>query len=86
VGVDAPSDRVIVHEEIRSMRMISRKFISKSGASVAKTFGFILVMGGLSVVAAARGNNPEMDPGLATSAMALLGGGLLLIAGRRPRK
>ncbi len=45
-------------------------------------FGFALVLAALSTPAFAV-SIPEMDPGLATSAMALLSGGLLIIAGRK---
>jgi hypothetical protein len=50
-------------------------------------FGFALVLSALSTsVWAVNGPAPEMDPGLATSALALLGGGLALIAGRGRQK
>jgi hypothetical protein len=50
-------------------------------------FGFALVLSALSTSAWAMiGPAPEMDPGLATSALALLGGGLAMIAGRGRQK
>ena len=50
-------------------------------------FGFALVLSALSTSAwAANHPAPEMDPGLATSALALLGGGLAMIAGRGRQK
>jgi len=56
-----------------------------SGKWLLKGFGFALMLSALSVPAWAGPQVPEIDPGLATSAMALLGGGLLMIAGRRRR-
>jgi len=53
---------------------------------ILKGFGFALVLSALSSPAWADVTAPEMDPGLATSAMALLGGGLAIIAGRVRRK
>ena len=50
-------------------------------------FGFALVLSALSTSAwAVNGPAPEMDPGLATSALTLLGGGLAMIAGRGRQK
>ena len=49
--------------------------------------GFSLMLSALSASAwAVNGPAPEMDPGLATSALALLAGGLAMIAGRNRRK
>ena len=57
------------------------------GNWILKGFGFALVLSALSASAwATSARSPEMDPGLATSAMALLSGGLLMIAGRSRRK
>jgi hypothetical protein len=53
---------------------------------ILKGFGFSLVMSAFSSAVFATQAVPEMDPGLATSALALLGGGLAMVAGRsRPR-
>ncbi len=49
---------------------------------ILKGFGFALLLSAISAPAFAV-EVPEMDPGLATSAMALLSSGMLLIAGRR---
>jgi hypothetical protein len=69
------------------MQETTRSWISASGSMIAKTFGFVLVLSALSVSVSAHPEPlPEMDPGLAMSAMALLGGGLALIAGRKRRK
>jgi hypothetical protein len=51
--------------------------------NLARALGFALVFSGLSTAAWAVPHVPEMDPGMATSAMALLGSGMLLITGRR---
>jgi hypothetical protein len=59
------------------------------GQWIRKGFGFALVFTAVSASAWAFGRPtpaPEMDPGAATSAMALLGGGLAMIAGRRRNK
>ncbi len=56
-----------------------------SGKWLKKGFGFALVLSALSAPAWASIRVPEIDSGLATSAMALFGGGLLMIAGRRRR-
>jgi hypothetical protein len=59
----------------------------KFGNRILQIFGFSLVLGALANSAwAVNGPAPEMDPGLATSALALLGGGLAMIAGRRRPK
>jgi len=55
------------------------------GNWILKGFGFALVLSAMCTSAWAA-DVPEMDPGLATSAMALLSGGLLMIAGRSRRK
>jgi hypothetical protein len=57
------------------------------GQWIRKGFGFALVFTAVSGAAWAFPHpTPEMDPGVATSAMALLGGGLAMIAGRRRNK
>lgn len=61
-------------------------WVSKGGALTAKAFGFVLVLSALAVPASAVPSAPEIDPGLATSALALLSGGLALIAARTRRK
>ncbi len=49
-----------------------------------RAVGFALVMSALATSGWAEPKvAPEMDPGLAMSAMALLGGGLALVAGRK---
>jgi hypothetical protein len=59
----------------------------KVGKLILQGFGFSLVLGALANSAwAVNGPAPEMDPGLATSALALLGGGLAMIAGRGRHK
>jgi len=55
------------------------------GNWILKGVGFALVLSALCAPARA-GVVPEMDPGLAMSAMALLSGGLLMIAGRSRSK
>jgi len=67
------------------MKLSARKWITKATPVMARGFGFALVLSALSATAFAAPEAPEMDPGLATSAMALLSGGLLLISGRRSR-
>lgn len=61
------------------------KLISKSVTLISRTLGFVLVMGALAAPASAT-YVPEMDPSLGWSAMALLGGGLAMIAGRKRSK
>ena len=57
------------------------------GKWILQGFGLFLVLSALSTSAwAVNGPAPEMDPGLAASALALLGGGLAMIAGRGRRK
>jgi hypothetical protein len=61
------------------MTMLVRQWIRKG-------VGFALVFTAVSASAWAFDRPrpaPEIDPGAATSAMALLGGGLAMIAGRR---
>jgi len=48
--------------------------------------GFLCVLAGLSVQAAADVTVPEIDAGSMASALTLLSGGLLIIAGRRKAK
>ena len=67
------------------MQLSSRKWISKVIPVISWGFGFALVFSALSAPAFATSATPEMDPGMATGAMALLSSGLLLIAGRRRR-
>ena len=53
---------------------------------MTKTVGIMLVFLGLSALAiAAVPVAPEIDPGSASSALALLGGALLIIRGRRKK-
>jgi hypothetical protein len=57
------------------------------GQWIRKGTGFVLVFTAVSASAWAFAKPaPEMDPSVATSAVALLGGGLALIAGRRRNK
>lgn len=59
----------------------------KLGNWILRGFGLSLVLCALASSAwAVNGPAPEMDPGLATSALALLGGGLAMIAGRGRHK
>jgi hypothetical protein len=67
------------------MRTTFRSWISGTHTMAAKALGFVLVLSALSGPAWAD-DVPEMDPGLATSAMALLGAGMLLIARHRRAK
>ncbi len=67
------------------MKLSSRKWISNGMSLAKKGIGFGLLFSAISVPAWAH-ITPEMDPGLATGAMALLSSGLLLIAGRRRSK
>ncbi len=53
---------------------------------VSTVIGFALVLSAFSAPAWAGIHVPEMDAGTATSAVALLSGGFLLIAGRARRK
>jgi hypothetical protein len=54
------------------------------GQWIRKGIGFALVFTAVSApVWAFAQPAPEMDAGIATSALALLGGGLAMIAGRR---
>ncbi len=54
---------------------------------IERGLGFALLLTAISAPAwAFPVSAPEMDPGLATSALALLSGGLLLISGRSRRK
>jgi len=68
------------------MQASMRKWISTGGTLISRAIGLGLVLTACSTASWAGPLMPEIDPGLATSAMALLGGGLLLIAGRRPRR
>ncbi len=67
------------------MKLSARTWASKGLSLATKAIGFGLLMSAVSVPAMAH-PTPEMDPGLATGAMALLSSGLLLIAGRRRSK
>jgi len=61
--------------------------ITLVGQWMRKGCGFALVFTAISASAWSFPKPaPEMDPGIATSAMALLGGGLALIAGRKRNK
>jgi hypothetical protein len=55
------------------------------GKMILKGIGFALVLSAFSGSAWAS-ITPEMDPGLATSAMALLAGGMAMIGARSRRK
>jgi hypothetical protein len=59
--------------------------LGKMISAVSWSVGFALVFSAMSAPASAV-ITPEMDPGLATGALALLSSGLLLIAGRRRSK
>jgi hypothetical protein len=54
--------------------------------AAALAAGFLCVLAGLSGLAAAAPEVPEIDAGSMASAMTLLSGGLLIIAGRRRGK
>jgi len=54
--------------------------------AMSTAIGFALVVSALSAPAWAGFHVPEMDAGLATSAVALISGGLLLITGRARHK
>jgi hypothetical protein len=59
----------------------------KLGNWALRGLGLSLVLSAFSTSAwASLGQAPEMDPSLATSALALLGGGLAMIAGRGRQK
>ena len=64
------------------MKLCSRKWIAKGMAVTTKGIGFALLLSAISAPASAFFGAPEMDPGVAISAMALLSGSLLLISGR----
>jgi hypothetical protein len=69
-----------MHEEVLTMRFNVEKWVLRG-------FGFALVLAALASPAGADVLvTPEMDPGLATSALALVGGGLAIMAGRVRRK
>lgn len=65
------------------MKPDSPKWAPKALPTVSWAVGFVLVLSACSATAVARSTAPEMDPSLATGAIALLSGGLLLIGGRR---
>jgi hypothetical protein len=68
-------------------RSLEVLMITMVGQWIRKGVGFALVFTAVSASAWAFPQPaPEMDPGAATSAMALLGGGLAMIAGRRRNK
>lgn len=81
-----PCPTNLEEETLKQMDSNSKKWISKGGTLATKAFGFALVLSALSTSAWAVPVSPELDPGMAMSAMALLGGGLAMIAGRRRRK
>ncbi|MDE2507574.1 MAG: hypothetical protein KGM43_10205 [Planctomycetota bacterium] len=56
--------------------------LSLVGTYAARALGFALVVTALAAPASAT-ISPEMDPGMAMSAMALVSGCMMLIAGRR---
>jgi hypothetical protein len=65
------------------MKLSARKWISKVMPTMSWGLGFVLVLSAFSApVFAGPTATPEIDPSLATGAMALLSGGLLLIGGR----
>jgi hypothetical protein len=76
---------VLLIRRFLTMQLSSRKWISTGMALATKGMGFALLLSAISASAFATPTSPEMDPGLATGAMALLSSGLLLIAGRRRR-
>jgi LPXTG-motif cell wall-anchored protein len=51
-----------------------------------KLIGFAFLMMGVAGVAFAGGPAPEIDPSAAVGAIALLGGGALVIRGRRRKR
>jgi len=67
------------------MRNTTRGAVCAGLTLARKVIGLGFLLSALSSPLWARGV-PEIDPGLATSAAALLGAGLLLIAGRRRQK
>ena len=68
-------------------RSLEGLMITMVGQWIRKCVGFALIFTAVSASAWAFAQPvPEMDPGAATSAMALLGGGLAMIAGRRRNK
>lgn len=58
----------------------------RSARWMVKGLGFLLVLAAMSSSARATSVAPEIDPGMMSSALALLGGGLLLITNRSRRK
>jgi hypothetical protein len=69
------------------MQISTRWWLSRGVTVFSRAIGFGLVLTACSTTGWAGPQfTPEIDPGLATSAMALLGGGLAMIAGRRRRK
>jgi hypothetical protein len=67
--------------------MSTRKYrnIGTTSHVISKACGFVLIISAMAAPAWSSPHVPEMDPGLATSAMALLAGGLALITGRTRR-
>jgi hypothetical protein len=53
--------------------------------AVATTVGFLLLLAGMTGLARADEQVPEIDPGSIVSGLTLLCGGLLILTGRRQR-
>lgn len=66
------------------MKLSAQRWIANVIPKITWGVGFVLVLSALSAPARAE-LVPEIDPSLATGAMALLSSGLLLIAGRRSK-
>lgn len=76
-----------IYEEILAMQLSTRRWLSRGLPIFSRAIGFGLVLTACSTTGWAGPQfAPEIDPGLATSAMALLGGGLAMIASRKRRK
>ena len=66
------------------MKLSAQRWIANVIPKITWGVGFVLVLSAFSASAHAE-IVPEIDPSLATGAMALLSSGLLLIAGRRSK-
>ena len=64
-------------------RVLARHTQSRSGEKMRKLAALFLLGIGASVLACALPPVPEIDPGTGASALALLGGALLVYRGRR---
>jgi hypothetical protein len=71
--------------QVSSLIKIEKLHFAQSNEGGALTKFFTLVLLGIGVSAVAMAAVPEIDPGSGINAIALLGGGLLLIRSRRKK-